>query len=115
MKVLKTIVSAIAAILILGGLIMFAVTVAYNHNTLQIIFSDPIVQASLNILTRLLYCIIAVLVGLIFLTIALRIGVSIRSKEREQKKKDFKRRKEEKWEDEKEELLKEYSDEELNG
>ena len=111
LKILKTIVSAIAWTLILGGVLVFLVTVAYNHNTLQIIFSDPIVQASLTILVRLLYCVGAILIGLIFLTIAVKIGFSIRSKEREQKKIEAKRRKEEKWEEEKEELLKDVDEE----
>ena len=113
MKVLKSIVSTIAWILIIGGLLVFLVTVAYNHNTLQIIFSDPIVQASLTILVRLLYCVAAVLVGLVFMTIALRIGYNIRTKEREQRKVDAKRRKEEKWEEEKEELLKDIDTENM--
>ena len=115
MKVLKAIVSAIACILIVGGVIVFLVTVAYNLNTLKIILADPVVQASISILLRLLYCVAAVLVGFIFLTIAVRIGVSIRAKEKEQRKKDYKRRKEEEWEEEKEELLKGYSEDELKG
>ncbi len=113
MKVLKTVFSAIAWVLILGGALVFLVTVAYNHSTLQIIFADPVVKASLVILVRLLYCIGAVLLGLVFLAIAMKISFSIRSKEREQKKLDAKRRKEEEWEEEKAELLKEVDKESM--
>ena len=113
MKILKSLFSIIAWVLILGGLVVFLVTVSYNHNTLQIIFADPVVQASLSILVRLLYCIAAMLLGLVFLTIAMQVGISIWSKEREQRKIDAKRRKEEKWEEEKEELLKDIKDDNL--
>ncbi len=110
MKVLKSIISLIAWVLILGGLLVFVMTALYNRTTLQIIFADPVVQASFNILLRLLYCVIAFLIGLIFLVIALRINFNIKAKEREQRKQEEKRRKEEEWEEERKELLKEYGE-----
>ena len=113
MKVIKAIVNTIACILIFGGLLVFLVTIAYNHSTLQIILADPVVQASLSILIRLFYCILAIILGFVFLLISLKIGAGIRSKERKKRKLDHERRKEEKWEEEKEELLKGYSEEDL--
>ena len=74
MKVIKAIVNTIACILIFGGLLVFLVTIAYNHSTLQIIFADPVVQASLSILIRLFYCILAIILGFVFLLISLNAG-----------------------------------------
>ena len=111
MKILKTILYVIALILIFGGLLLFLITVNNNRSAFQIFFADPVVKTPLAILIKLLYCAVAVLLGLIILTVAIRIGLGIRAKERERRKLDAQRRKEEKWEEEKEELLKDIDTE----
>ena len=86
MKVFKKIISAISWILILGGTLAFFVVFLNNRVTISMILSSSIVQASLVIFVKMLCCIGAVILGFVFLTLSLKMGLSIRAKEREKRK-----------------------------
>ena len=94
MKNLKKIISAIAWILILGGTLAFFIVFLNNRVTLGMILSNPAVQASIIIFIKMLCCIGAVILGFVFLTLSLKMGLSIRAKEREKKKLEVQEKKE---------------------
>jgi len=86
MKVIKKVLYVIAWALIAGGALAFLFILVYNRTTLTVMFADPAVQASARIFLKLLICALIVLVGLVILSVALRVGIGIRAKERDRKR-----------------------------
>ncbi|MBR2991617.1 MAG: hypothetical protein IKF51_09215 [Solobacterium sp.] len=88
MKVIKKILSVLAWVLIIGGITAGVVIYMINKSALTLALKEPAVQASLRILTQILICAAAVVIGLTLLSASLRIGLSIRSKEKEKERKE---------------------------
>ena len=86
MKILKAIFSWLSLILILMGAGLIAVKYFTNRSLLAALLAEPMVKQSLGVIEVMLYGLAAVVLGLIFLVIAMRIGGSIRSKEKAEAK-----------------------------
>lgn len=86
MKVIKAIFSWLSLILILMGAGLIAVKYFTNRSLFVALLAEPMVKQSLGIIEVMLYGLAAVVLGLIFLAIAMRIGGSIRSKEKAEAK-----------------------------
>ena len=86
MKVLKAIFSWLSLILILMGAGLIAVKYFTNRSLFAALLAEPMVKQSLGVIEVMLYGLAAVVLGLIFLAIAMRIGGSIRSKEKAEAK-----------------------------
>ncbi len=86
MKILKAIFSWLSLILILMGAGLIAVKYFTNRSLFAALLAEPMVKQSLGIIEVMLYGLAAVVLGLIFLVIAMRIGGSIRSKEKAEAK-----------------------------
>ncbi len=83
MKILKKILNITAWILIIGGIGAGAAVYMVNRSALALALKEPAVQASLKILTQILLCAAGVFAGLIVLSLSLRVGAGIRTKEKE--------------------------------
>ncbi len=86
MKVLQKILSWLSLILIVlgAGLIIFKYLT--NKSLFTALLAEPMVRQSLGIIQVMLYGVAAIFLGLIFLTLAMKIGGSIRSKEKAEAK-----------------------------
>ncbi len=86
MKILKAIFSWLSLILILMGAGLIAVKYFTNRSLFAALLAEPMVKQSLGVIEVMLYGLAAVVLGLIFLAIAMCIGGSIRSKEKAEAK-----------------------------
>ncbi len=86
MKILKKLTAWIAWILIIGGLGYMLYTYLINKSALIIMLNDPAFKTAMGILQKMLFGGLAVLAGLIFLVVSLRLAISVRKKEKQKKK-----------------------------
>ena len=83
MKRLKKILGFLAAVFILGGLIVLAFEYIRNKTTFNILFNNSVVKGTLPVLKNMGLALIAVFVGLLFSSFYFRVGGVVRRKEKE--------------------------------
>ncbi|MBQ1382633.1 MAG: OadG family protein [Solobacterium sp.] len=96
LKIIKKILSALAWLLIIAGLVAGGTIYLMNQSALNLALQEPAVQASLRIIIQILLCAAAVFVGLILLSASLKLSGYIRGKEREKEKQEKEKEKQEK-------------------
>ena len=82
MKFLKKLISFIAMVLIIGGGLSLGWIYFRNKQLFNILLTNSIVQGSLGVLKEMGLAIIAIFIGLVFLTISLKLGSIVRRNER---------------------------------
>ena len=85
MKFLKKLISFIAMVLIIGGGLSLGWIYFRNKQLFNILLTNSIVQGSLGVLKEMGLAIIAIFIGLVFLTISLKLGSIVRRNERNKK------------------------------
>ena len=85
MKFLKKLISFIAMVLIIGGSLSLGWIYFRNKQLFNILLTNSIVQGSLGVLKEMGLAIIAIFIGLVFLTISLKLGSIVRRNERNKK------------------------------
>ena len=83
MKLIKKILGFLAAVFILGGLIVLAFEYIRNKTTFNILFNNSVVKGTLPVLKNMALALVAVFVGLLFSSLYFRAGGVVRRKERE--------------------------------
>jgi len=96
LKIIKKILSALAWLLIIAGLVAGGTIYLMNQSALNLALQEPAVQASLRIIIQILLCAAAVFVGRILLSASLKLSGYIRGKEREKEKQEKEKEKLEK-------------------
>ena len=86
MKILQKILAWLSLILILGGAGVILFKYLTNKSLFAALLAEPMVRQSLGIIQVMLYGLAAVFIGLVLLTLAMKIGGSIRSKEKAEAK-----------------------------
>jgi Na+-transporting methylmalonyl-CoA/oxaloacetate decarboxylase gamma subunit len=86
MKILQKILAWLSLILILGGAGVILFKYLTNKSLFSALLAEPMVRQSLGIIQVMLYGLAAVFIGLVLLTLAMKIGGSIRSKEKAEAK-----------------------------
>ena len=85
MKFLKKLISFIAMVLIIGVSLSLGWIYFRNKQLFNILLTNSIVQGSLGVLKEMGLAIIAIFIGLVFLTISLKLGSIVRRNERNKK------------------------------
>lgn len=85
MKFLKKLIGFIAMVLIIGGGLSLGWIYFRNKQLFNILLTNSIVQGSLGVLKEMGLAIIAIFIGLVFLTISLKLGSIVRRNERNKK------------------------------
>ncbi|MCR5095646.1 MAG: hypothetical protein K6A70_02790 [Erysipelotrichaceae bacterium] len=85
MKILKKLLGFFAAVLILGGLIVLGFEYIRNKTTFNILFNNSVVKGTLPVLKNMGISLIAVIIGLLILSLYFRVGGAVRRKERERR------------------------------
>ena len=83
MKFIKKILGFLAAVFILGGLIVLAFEYIRNKTTFNILFNNSVVKGTLPVLKNMGLAAVAVFLGLLFSSFYFRVGGIVRRKERE--------------------------------
>lgn len=87
-KILKKVFGFLALALILGGTIVFLFQYWRNQRAIEILLDNSVVKNSIDLLIKMAYSILAVIVGLILSSIYFRLGSSIRKDEKAKKKEE---------------------------
>lgn len=85
MKILKKILGFISLVLILGGAIMVLTQYLLNKQLLEVLVSNSIVKGSIDVLKRMGFGVLAIIAGLVFLSIYFKVGSVVRRNEKEKK------------------------------
>lgn len=85
MKILKKILGFISLVLILGGAIMVLTQYLLNKQLLEVLVSNSIVKGSIDVLKRMAYGVLAIIGGLVFLSVYFKVGSVVRRNEKEKK------------------------------
>ncbi|MBQ6479013.1 MAG: hypothetical protein IJI44_06565 [Erysipelotrichaceae bacterium] len=85
MKLLKNLFSSIALLLVTGGACVLAWQYFRNKQLFVVLLSNSIVKGSMRVLQTMGLAVIAIIVGLIFFVISLKIGGVVRRNEREKR------------------------------
>ena len=85
MKILRRIFDFLAAVLILGGLIIIGFTYTTKKEILNALVSNTIVKSSMSVLKTIAFSIGAILLGLVCLVIASKLASVVRRNEREKR------------------------------
>ena len=86
MKTLQKIFAWLSLILIVAGGMLILIKYLTNRSLFAALVREPMVQQSIGIFRVMLYGLIAILIGFIFLSLSFKIGSSIRGKERAEAK-----------------------------
>lgn len=85
MKILKKVLGFISLVLILGGAIMVLTQYLLNKQLLEVLVSNSIVKGSIDVLKRMAYGVLAIIGGLVFLSVYFKVGSVVRRNEKEKK------------------------------
>ena len=85
MKLIKTLFDYLALLLIVGGLAVMGLTYTTKKEILNALVSNTIVKSSMSVLKTLGLSLAAIIIGLICLVIAMRIGGAVRKVEKEKR------------------------------
>ena len=83
MKIIKKIFGFLTLLFIIGGWLVFTFTYIRNRALLEVLVANSIVKGSMQVLKIMAYSVLAVIIGLIFFVIYLKIGSYVRKAERE--------------------------------
>ena len=83
MKVIRSFFRYAALILIVGGIAFMSVTYWTKKEILTALVSNTIVKSSMSVIKTLGMCVGAIILGLLFLLLSMRLSSSIRKAERE--------------------------------
>ena len=85
MKLFKNLFSSLALILITGGVLVLGWEYFRNKQLFVVLLSNSIVKGSMRVLQTMGIALLAVILGLVFFVISLKIGSAVRRSEREKK------------------------------
>ena len=85
MKILKKIVGFIALTLILGGLAVLSWQYFRNKQLFVVLLSNSIVKGSIGVLQKMAIALLAVILGLLMLSLYMRLASIVRRNEREKR------------------------------
>ena len=85
MKLFKNLFSSLALILVTGGTLVLAWEYFRNKQLFVVLLSNSIVKGSMRVLQTMGIALLAVILGLVFFVISLKIGSAVRRSEREKK------------------------------
>ena len=83
MKILKKLFGLIALILILGGIFVLSWQYFRNKQLFVVLLSNSIVKGSIDVLKKMAYASIAIVIGLVSLVISMKFGSIARRHEKE--------------------------------
>ena len=85
MKLFKNLFSSLALILITGGVLVLGWEYFRNKQLFVVLLSNSIVKGSMRVLQTMGIALLAVILGLVFFVISVKIGGAVRRNEREKK------------------------------
>jgi ABC-type transport system involved in cytochrome bd biosynthesis fused ATPase/permease subunit len=85
MKLFKNLFSSLALILVTGGTLVLAWEYFRNKQLFVVLLSNSIVKGSMRVLQTMGIALLAVILGLVFFVISLKIGSAVRRSEREKR------------------------------